>query len=457
MAALRPIVILYVMDSLRGDRLGCYGYPKDTTPNIDRFARDAVIFEQAYAQATWTYPSGASMLSGMYPSSLGIQSIRDPLPLNIPWLPEVFRDHGYATACFSANVLISQSFGLERGFDLLVDQFSNPDLPRYRLPVVLQAQDKSALERYVDLSDLVLVTSDDLHRAFTAFAERSSHVPFLSVIWSMDTHHPYFDREDLVSGSPDPIYHQQDIMQMNEPGQQAELSELYDRMVWYNDRTFGELLRTLNRLDLYDEAMIIALGDHGEAFGEHGIMTHSGRPYRVQTHVPLLVKLPDSVLAGTRRGEISQLIDVFPTLKTLLQFEDTHDVQPQGESLLNGGASSRATAWSEGMGRLSLRTKRWCYMRPQYAHAAGPRRRRLRDAIRDVTHGELFDLVHDPEEMTDVSRHLRHSLPFLRLGRHARTIWQGNQRLRRNMVLDSPSLKQNAEVEDRLRALGYIE
>ncbi|HUW96757.1 MAG TPA: sulfatase [Anaerolineae bacterium] len=457
MAALRPNVILYVMDSLRGDRLGCLGYRKGTTPNIDRFAGDAVVFERAYAQATWTYPSGASMLSGMYPSSLGVHSIRDPLPVNMPWLPEVFKNLGYATACFSANVLISQAFGFERGFDLLVDQFSDPDLPRYRLPVVLQANHKRALERYVDVSDLVLVTSDDLHRAFTAFVERSSDAPCLSVIWSMDTHHPYFDRDDLVSGSPDPIYHQQDIMQMQDPSELSELSELYDRMVWHNDRTFGELLRTLNRLDLYDEAMIIALGDHGEAFGEHGIVTHSGRPYRVQTHVPLLIKLPHSMLAGARRGEICQLTDIFPTLQTFLKFEDAYEARPQGIRLLNGGDSRRATAWSEGDGQLSLRTERWCYMRPPYVDTFGPRGRPLRDVVRDVTRGRLFDLVHDPGETTDMSRHLRHSLSHVRLARQTRTIWHGNQRLRRNMVFDSPDLKPNAVVEDRLRALGYVD
>jgi arylsulfatase A-like enzyme len=457
MAVLHPNVILYVMDSLRGDRLGCYGYPKSTTPNIDLFARDAVVFERAYAQATWTYPSAASMLSGLYPSSLGIHSIRDPLPFNIPWLPEVFRNHGYATACFSANVLLSQAFGFQRGFDVLVDQFSDPDLPRYRLPVALEARHKKALQRYVDVSDLVLVTSDDLHRAFASFAERSTNVPFLSVIWSMDTHHPYFDREDLVSGSPDPIYHQRDIMQMQDPSKQSELSELYDRMVWFNDRTFGELLRVLNRLDLYDEAMIIALGDHGEAFGEHGIMTHSGRPYRSQTHVPLLVKLPRSVLAGTRRGEISQLIDVLPTLQTFFKFDDTLDVEPQGKPLLNGGVSNRATAWSEGEGQLSLHTKRWCYMRPQYVDASGSGGRTLRTAIRDVTRGALFDLIHDPDETTDVSRHLRHSLSYVRLARQTRTIWHRNQRLRRAMVFDSPHVEPDAEVEDRLRALGYID
>jgi arylsulfatase A-like enzyme len=457
MAVLHPNVILYVMDSLRGDRLGCYGYPKSTTPNIDLFARDAVVFERAYAQATWTYPSAASMLSGLYPSSLGIHSIRDPLPFNIPWLPEVFRNHGYATACFSANVLLSQAFGFQRGFDVLVDQFSDPDLPRYRLPVALEARHKKALQRYVDVSDLVLVTSDDLHRAFASFAERSTNVPFLSVIWSMDTHHPYFDREDLVSGSPDPIYHQRDIMQMQDPSKQSELSELYDRMVWFNDRTFGELLRVLNRLDLYDEAMIIALGDHGEAFGEHGILTHSGRPYRSQTHVPLLVKLPRTMLAGSRRGEISQLIDVLPTLQTFFKFDDTFDVEPQGTPLLNGGNSHGATAWSEGEGQLSLRTKRWCFMRPQYVDTSGFRGRPLRTVVRDITRGALFDLIRDPEETTDLSRHLRHSLSYVRLARQTRTIWQRNRQLLRNMVFDSPELKPSAEVEDRLRALGYID
>jgi arylsulfatase A-like enzyme len=106
-----PNVLIYVMDSLRLDRLGCYGYQKAHTPNLDALAKEAVLFENAYAQATWTRPSAVSILSSLYPSAAGIRSIHDVIPSEIPWLPTVFQRVGYKAACFSANPVISNPMG----------------------------------------------------------------------------------------------------------------------------------------------------------------------------------------------------------------------------------------------------------------------------------------------------------------------------------------------------------
>jgi arylsulfatase A-like enzyme len=448
-------VILYIMDCLRADRLGCYGNPKSNTPNLDKFSTEAVLFENAHAQATWTYPSGASIFSGMYPSSLGVQLLDNPLPTNMPWWPELFQNNDYITACFSANVLISETFGFRRGFDIFVDQLSDPNLSRYRLPVVMLPQYKEIAERYVDLSDLVVVTSDDLHRAFTKFVKRRFNQPFFAVIWAMDTHDPYFDRTDLGSGVPNPLYYQPDIVQMQDPKKLAELSALYDRMVQYNDRTFGELLRMLNKLGLYEETIIIVTGDHGEAFGEHGIMTHSGRPYEVQTHVPLLIKFPHSKLGGARHTDIVQVIDVFPTLLNYLQLKEEDRGYVQGTPLLNGNKSRHAMAWSEGRGYLSLRAERWRYIRPQHIYPRGKYRGRLRRIVRYLSHAALFDLIHDPAETRDVS--VRYLPWHAWLAGKAQTMWRKNQKIRQNMVFASQAIEPSDLVEDRLRALGYIE
>jgi len=443
------------MDCLRADRVGCYGYSKNITPNLDRFAKDAILFENVHAQSTWTYPSGASIFSGMYPSSLGIQSINDPLPTNIPWLPKVFQKNGYTTACFSANVLISETFGFRRGFDVFVDQISNPNLSRYSLPIVILSQHREVLERYVNLSDLVVVTSDDLHRAFLKFAKHHPNKPFFALIWVVDTHDPYFDRADLDSGIPDPLYYQPDIVQVKDPQKLVELSEIYDRMLQYNDRTFGELLRMLKRIGLYDETIIIVTGDHGEAFGEHSIMTHAGRPYEVQTRVPLLIKLPHSKLGGSWRGEVVELIDIFPTLQDYLHLEGEYGERLQGKTLVNSRSDNSNIALSEGAGYLSLRTSRWRYMRSNCINVKNRYWGSVVKTVRHLTDAALFDLVRDPEERRNVS--LQYFPWHAWLGGKAEVVWRNNQQIWRNMVFEIPAAEPDDLVKDRLKALGYIE
>jgi arylsulfatase A-like enzyme len=450
-----PNILLYVVDCLRADRLGCYGYSKSITPNLDNLASEALLFEKAYAQATWTYPSGASILSALYPSSLGIQRIQDPMPANMPWLPEVFQEHNYTTACFSANLLISEFFGFQRGFDLFVDQFSNSTLSRHRLPVVIQSEHRRILEEYADLSDLVVVTSDDLHRAFTEFVRHRFNSPFFAVIWSMDTHDPYFDRAQLNSGVPAPLYYQPDIVSNKDPERQAEFIDLYDLMVAYNDLTLGDLLRSLQTLNQYDETMIIVLSDHGEAFGEHGIMTHSGPPYGVQTHVPLLIKFPQSVHGGERCSHLVQLTDILPTLLEYLDLEHAAQEPSQGCSLLHS-SSQEAIAWSEGAGKVSVRANRWRYMQRRISQAdeSRPHRRSVVESIRLLRSMRLYDLRHDPEENRNIL--LKHPGQCIRLAQTIQSTWQQSQKIREQMVFaqDEPDLDRT--VEDRLRALGYL-
>ena len=448
-------VLLYIMDCLRADRVGCCGYSKNITPNLDRFAKDAILFGNAHAQSTWTYPSGASILSGIYPSSLGIQSIRDPIPRNIPWLPKEFQNNGYVTACFSANVLISETFGFRRGFDVFVDQISSSNLSRYSLPIVILSQHREVLERYVSLSDLVVVTSDDLHRAFGTFAEQRLNEQIFAVIWSVDTHDPYFDRSHLGVCIPDPLYYQPDIVRMWEPEKLAELSGIYDRMLQYNDRTFGELIYILKRIGLYDETIIIVTGDHGEAFGEHGIMTHAGRPFEVQTHVPLLIKLPHSKLGGSRRAEVVELIDVFPTLRDYLHLEEEYGEYLQGKSLVSSRSGNSSIALSEGAGYLSLRTNRLRYIRPQHIDIRRRYRWPLIWSFRHLTQTALYDLVRDPDEKRNISRQY---FPWhMWLARKAHSMCRRNQQIRKNMVFDSPVTEVGELVKGRLKAMGYID
>jgi arylsulfatase A-like enzyme len=452
-----PNIILYVMDCLRADRLGCYGHGDAMTPNVDRLAKEGVLYRNAFAQATWTYPSAASILSGMYPSALGIDGSLVGLPVNAPWLPEELQRIGYTTICCSANPWVSAEFGFARGFDIFVDQFCEPQLAGYRLPALSPQETRPVLERYVDVSELVVVASEDLHAAFVDRMDKEPSTPFFALIWSMDTHYPYFDRHQLGSGTPSPVYYDSDIADAGEAALRGELSRLYDQMVSYNDGTLGELVRRLSRLGRYDDTLIILMADHGEALGEHQLTTHSGPPFQPLAHVPLVLKFPDSCLANSRRMGLVQLIDVAPTLYAYLGLRGLGGEMLQGRDLLGADNGRRGLAYSEGAGAISLRTRELCYMRGGPLEGGRQRSGRLWGRISSLTHAAMYDRRHDPDEMVDLSRRLGCLPWYLALTVWSLMIAQTNKTISKRMQFDWSSTSRQSVVEDRLRALGYID
>ena len=446
----KPNVLIYVLDCLRADRLGCFGAARASTPTIDRLSKAAVVVTNAHAQATWTYPSCASIFSGMFPSALGVHTIDDLLPSNIPWLPDVFRSNGFRTSCFSANPIVSAAFGFDRGFDVFTDQFSDSTLSRHRLPFVIQSKAKQKLGRYIDTSDLAVVTSDDLHRAFRSFVDSDDSRPFFSVVWSMDTHDPYFDRDQLADGIPDPLYYQADIAETTDPARRAEYSSLYDRMLSYNDRTLGSLLDHLAARALFDNTVIIVMGDHGESFGEHGAMTHAGRPFDTQTHVPILMKMPCSESSGSTIREPAQLVDIFSTMVRMLSLAHEGGELLQGCPFQIDRPHGNGTAWSEGAGAVSIRSNRWRLM--QSRNAARERRFSF---LSNRNRGSLHDLLRGSEENRIATA--RYLPAYLWLSRKMRSIMRHCERVQRTLTPAPRSTCDTETVEDRLRALGYVD
>jgi choline-sulfatase len=281
-------VLLITLDTLRADRLGCYGYPRARTPHLDRLAREGVRFEHAFAPAPLTLPSHATLLTGTYPNR---HTIRDNggffLPAELKTLAELAREKGYTTAAFVSAFVLDSKWRLDRGFETYFDQF---DLSRY--------------ER-ISLASVQRVGGETVDEFLTWLGPRAAQ-PFFAWVHLYDPHAPY---------------------QAPEPFGSEFRENPYDGEVAYVDFCLG---RILERLD--ETTLIVIAGDHGEGLGEHGELTHGNFVYDSTLRVPLLFRFPDKRHAGLVLSEPVGLIDVFPTLAETLGA--TVPAQNQGESLL---------------------------------------------------------------------------------------------------------------------------
>jgi arylsulfatase A-like enzyme len=275
-------IFLIVLDTVRADHLGVYGYERETTPSLQRLSRSATKYRQAYAAAPWTLPSHASMLTGLYPFEHGARTLSGAvkdvavgrgvgaLPSDIPTIPELLGDAGYATGAIIANsVYLRRLYGLDRGF------------AQYNV-------EPGSVEQINE-------------RVFT-WLKRHKDEPFFLMINYMDAHRPYnvtpregfptFEDPNISSQLLDELY--PIILNGDEPSNEklTQLIDAYDLAIANLDEGLGDLFAKLRKQEMYDDSLIIVTSDHGEFFGEHGLLEHSKDVYEPVVEIPLLVKSP---------------------------------------------------------------------------------------------------------------------------------------------------------------------
>ncbi|HDD35633.1 MAG TPA: hypothetical protein ENF30_02405, partial [Candidatus Desulfofervidus auxilii] len=325
------LIILYVLDSLRPDFLSCYGCNENTSPNIDKIAKDGVIFKRAYAQSTWTRPSGASILSSLYPSCHGVMTVKDVLSSSVPFLPEQLKKLGFKTVAISSMGNISPAFGFGRDFDHFVELYKERSVMTKRK--VLQTK-KVGWQDYFDTEIVAIPTSEEINEYLFPFLKKYGHKKLFIFIWSLDTHGPFFHRDlKMVKYSPP----SEELLWNNKASLKSEklkdrIKTIYKDMIYYNDYHIGILVEKLKELALYDESFFIITSDHGESFGEHGIFGHAGVPYEEQIRVPLIMKFPHQEFRGSSVDSLTQHIDIYPTILEYLRSPVSNFVQ--GKSLL---------------------------------------------------------------------------------------------------------------------------
>ena len=346
-------IIIYVLDSLRADHLSCYGYDRETTPNIDGLAKEGIVFENAYSQSTWTRPSAASILTGGYPGFHKTTTRESRLPCEIPVIPELLRDRGFKTAAFSAMGNVSSALGFNRGFDRFYDLFKEKSLVGKR---TMSTIDRERLY-FESEKEVVLPLAKDINQFFFPYLRSTGKSDFFAFIWSIDTHIPFSAQDgtkrfcsdseskswpgEKPNGERNNLIKKAWLRLREEPAQlksqiRKEI-DLYDSEIYYADHHIGKLIEELKRLNIYDETVIIVTADHGEGFSEYGrVSRHGFLPYDEIIRVPLIIKLPDcpefQEFKGVRRKSVVQLIDLAPTILSLT--DGTDEQKFQGRNIM---------------------------------------------------------------------------------------------------------------------------
>ena len=289
-------VIMLMVDTTRADHLGVYGYGRATSPTIDAFARECVLFKYAITAMPWTPGSVAAMFTGLYASTLGmvpretrIEAKRESFKLKRAHvtLAEALKDQGFATYAVSSNPWISAAFGFEQGFD----QFKF--LPHGRANKVTEQAIKAVEEL------------------------RAQSAPFFLFVLYIDPHSPY---------NPPGVFHGKfsgDVKGDYSP-EMTGLINKYDGEIAFMDEELGKLLGHLKKTGLYDDAIILLAADHGEQFMEHGETRHGKMLYNEEVHVPMMLK---SGAPPREVGYTVSTVDIYPTLLDLLKIEPAANLQ----------------------------------------------------------------------------------------------------------------------------------
>ena len=328
----RPNVIIYLIDTLRADHLGTYGYSRPTSPQIDRFAQDAAVFLDARAPSSWTRPAVASLFTGLNPRRHGVNGRQEPLARELDTLAEILAGAGYDTAGFVTNGNVAPTFAFDQGF------------ASYRY----LRESGDTHERHQ--------LSDRLNGwAFDWLARRDSPgSPFFLYLHATDPHAPYVPpepfRQRFAPGVDPQLGWLSNVREIfsgqrsDAPSVRQGLIDLYDAEIAFNDEQFGKLLDHLRQLDLYDNSLILLLSDHGEEFLDHGNWEHGKTLFAEQLDVPLILKLPGGAQAGDRISGAASHADVLPTILELLGMPSPADLD--GTSLLAGSHRPRRTVFS---------------------------------------------------------------------------------------------------------------
>jgi arylsulfatase A-like enzyme len=372
----RPNVLVISVDTLRRDHLGCYGYERDTSPNIDALAARGVVFSNALSTSSWTLPSHASMLTGRYPSSHGLRDDGVKLAPAVPTLAESFRRNGYHTLAVVSHVYVSSAFGLERGFDAFDDSLIEGGATN---PLAEQVTDR-----------------------FLALLRASPNRPFFGFVHFFDPHWPYTAPEPFARRFADPAYagpidgSVESLLPyffasraMSEPDREETLAR-YDGEVAYLDQQIGRLIDGLRKEGDLDRTVVVLVGDHGEEFMEHGQLGHGKTLHGEVVRVPFVLAGHPSLEPGSRRDDLVSLIDLAPTLLELSGAEAPPGVD--GRSLLAHEGLDRAV-FSESI-RFGVEMRALRRGRYKLIHIPSEDRELYYDLLNDP--GEYAPLGRDP-------------------------------------------------------------
>jgi arylsulfatase A-like enzyme len=470
-----PNVLLIIMDSVRASHLSCYGYLRETSPVIDRIAREGVLYEKAISVSSWTLPVHGSLFTGLYPSTHGLMVSKDALPDDLPTLATQLKSQGYQTASFSNNPYISDITKLTKGFDRVEDlwRVSKPHgIERKKISKI-----KEKLERFGSPAEPLIWMISYLQRIRSIWKRRKNEqdngahlanekiASWLQEVWDrskpffiyvnyMETHEPYnppssYQRRFMPKRySPlrvARVGNQESILKRNARRRLQDLEilrALYDGEIGYLDSKIGELLDFIDSMGIMDETVIIITSDHGDSLGEHNQIGHRVALYDELLHVPLVIRYKPYFPSGTRIGQQVSLIDLYPTILELSGVNLNQNSPnaffnllepPSKESRPFVIAENKKPKSYQGVVEQMVRTEEFKYI------------------WKSNDQHELYDLINDPEELHNIVLSEKHiAAELAQVLDHWREYIEDDE-------IELTEADYDETMLERLRELGYVE
>jgi choline-sulfatase len=405
-------VVLIVVDTLRADHLGAWGYSRPTSPNLDRLAASGRRYARATSQAAWTTASIGSLMTSKYPSTIGLDKERVAMPRDVTTLAETLREEGLRTGAVVSHSFCSDEYNFDQGFESFDD---------------------------TNVLGHVGVSSPGVTERALAFVDEHQQEPFFLWVHYFDPHFAYtlheghdFAPESTYAG---PVRDEMRYSQLNdlelEPRDVEELHRLYDSEISWTDHHVGLLLDHLEALGLADRTMVVFTADHGEEFLDHGRLGHAKTLYEEMVRVPLIVRCP-RWSPGVIDTPVANL-DIFPTVLACLGVRVPWGLEgaplgpraPKPRTLFTQVAKGRGTLAAVQGDHKLIRLKPGDY--------------------------RLFDLAADPLEQHDLAPAGGPLFESLRAE------VEGFADVLRDGARKGAKVKVDARQADELEALGYVE
>ncbi|MFC1646002.1 sulfatase [Candidatus Omnitrophota bacterium] len=434
-------VIIVLVDALRVDHLGCYGYKRPTSPFIDTFARSGTLFKNCYAQCSWTAPSVASLFTSLYPSLHGVTTSEYMLPDQVITIAEALRREGYVTYCYLSNPSITRLKNYNQGFDYF-DDYLMKDRMLY------------AVSRNLPIFKYVINTIPGLrfqwqdrdsaqiaNKRIFSWLDRHKDDNFFMYLHYMEPHDPY-----------SPPYPYNAMFPYVLGNEVTRLIASYDGEIRFFDDKFKELIWKLKSLGIYDKTLIILTSDHGEGFYEHGAGGHGHTIYEYELKVPFIIKHKDYIPEWKEVIMPVRLIDIMPTVLDILDID--YEVAINGRSLyplLKTPKSDMETKdiYVELVSGVSneyvikgLIKGDWKYI---LTESSG-----LRD-VQKLGHDELYNLKYDPRESHNLIDRFPDVLTNIR-----KEFNRYKEYCSDNAIIP-PKVEIDFESVEALRSLGYLQ
>jgi len=436
-------VILISIDTLRADHLGCYGYPKSTSPNIDSLASEGTLFTHPFSCSPWTLPSHVSIMTSLYSIHHQVYYSQEKMDPSLITLAEILRKNNFFTSAFTGGGFVSANYGFSKGFD----------------------------SYYEGRGGVFHMNSAELiYEAASNWLDKNKNKRFFLFLHTYQPHNPYvspYPYNTVFLGN-NPKWEHLNLLGFlgGKKGIYKKLSEkerrnaigLYDGEIHYLDESLiGPLIKKLKNIELYENTMIIFTSDHGEEFFEHGAWDHGHSLYNESIRVPLIIKFPGKKFRGKKiTGTVSQ-VDIMPTILKEMKI-DCPELITDGKSLfpmLKRGKDRDRCFLSDigayvlnshipqkismNSGKYKLILNKEFSQKDLLFFIAPPPEK---DQI------ELFDLINDPLEQNNIAQ--KHpDLTTAILQEINRIYGQAKKRTTEKTEMDK-------KLKEQLKALGYI-